>query len=119
MRDEGAWEEWLLYVLDGIETTARHSIEKIGSIAAAFMTCKHEIRDRFKFYSQDLINNLFSHPYTKIEFLVRELGVSRITASKYLDAIAETGILRKEKVGRNNYYINVALFGILSRENLP
>lgn len=118
VRDQGAWEEWILYVLDGIEATARHSIGIIGEIAAALMTDKHEIRDRFKFYSQDLINNLFSHPYTKIEFLVRDLGVSRITATKYLDAIAETGLLRKAKVGRNNYYINVALFRILAKEHI-
>lgn len=117
VRDHGAWEEWIIYVLDGIEVTARHSIAKIGEIAGALMTYKHEIRDRFKFYSQDLINNLFSHPFTKIEFLVRELGVSRITATKYLDALAETGLLRKEKVGRNNYYINVELFRILTKEH--
>jgi predicted transcriptional regulator len=81
------------------------------------MDYKHGIRDSFKFYSQDLIYNLFFHPYTKIEFIMHDLGVSRLTASKYLEAIAGTGLLRKEKVGRSNYYINTALYGILTKDH--
>ena len=53
------------------------------------------------------------HPYTKIEFIEHDLGVSRITATKYLDALDAEGFVQKRKVGRSNYYINVALNGIL------
>ena len=62
---------------------------------------------------QDLINNLFTHPYSKIEFVQRDLQVSRITATKYLDALSEGGFLRKQKMSRGNYYINIALSSIL------
>ena len=65
--------------------------------------------------SQDLINNLFTHPYTKIEFVERDLKVSRLTATKYLEALAGAGFVQKVKVGRSNYYINVALNAILTR----
>jgi Fic family protein len=82
------------------------------------MEAKHRIRDRYKFYSQDLINNLFTHPYTKIEFIERDLGVSRLTATKYLDALTNDGFLQKRKIGRSNYYINLALNAILTRETL-
>jgi len=61
----------------------------------------------------------FSHPYTKIQFIQRDLGVSRLTATKYLDALATDGVLRKEKVGRSNYYINHALVAILAGEGAP
>ena len=74
---------------------------------------KHRIRERYAFYSQDLINNLFMHPYTKIEFIERDLGVSRLTATKYLDQLGEAGFVQKQKVGRSNYYINLALNRIL------
>jgi predicted transcriptional regulator len=60
-----------------------------------------------------LINNLFTHPYTKVEFLQRELQVSRITATKYMDALAEGGFVQKQKVGRGNYYVNRALNAVL------
>ena len=73
-----------------------------------------KIRADYKFYSQDLLNNLFSHPYTKIEFVQRDLDVSRLTATKYLDALVSGGILQKRKMGRSNYYINAPLFKILS-----
>jgi Fic family protein len=57
------------------------------------------------------------HPYTKIEFVQKDLNVSRLTATKYLDALAGAELLRKVKVGRTNYYINVALNAILTRTN--
>jgi len=68
----------------------------------------------FKFYSQDLVIHLFSQPYTKIDFLGRHLGVTRLTATKYLDQLTAAGFLRKEKIGRNSYYVNIALFDLLS-----
>ncbi len=59
------------------------------------------------------INNLFTHPHTKIEFVPRDLGVTRVTATKYLDALAEGGFVRKQKIGRSNHHINVALNAVL------
>ena len=109
------WEEWVMYMLNAIETTAQQTIHTITDIRAALMDYKHRIRASFKFYSQDLINNLFTHPYTKIDFVERDLSVSRITATKYLDLLTQAGFVRKVKVGRSNYYINVALNSILTR----
>jgi len=118
VRDEEAWEEWILYILTGIEITAKQTIMMIHEIKAALMAYKHQIRRDHKFYSQDLINNLFFHPYTKIEFIENDLKVSRLTATRYLELLAEDGFLRKEKIGRSNYYINIALYSILTNEYL-
>jgi Fic family protein len=85
----------------------------VQAIKAALFDYKHRIRDGYKFYSQDLINSLFLHPYTKIDLIQRDLKVSRLTAAKYLDALVQGGFVRKQKVGRTNYYINVALNTIL------
>lgn len=113
VREHDAWEEWVLYMLEAVEVTARQTIQTVQAIKVALMNYKHRIRDQHKFYSQDLINNLFTHPYTKIDFLQRDLGVSRLTATKYLDVLAETGFLKKQKIGRSNYYVNLALNQIL------
>jgi Fic family protein len=114
VRDENAWEEWVLFMLDGVKVTSQKTIVIVQAIRDALMEYKHKIRDKHSFYSQDLINNLFFHPYTKIEFVERDLNVSRITATKYLESLAEDSLLKKQKIGRSNYYINVRLYEILT-----
>lgn len=119
VRDRDAWEEWVLYMLTAVEQTAAEGIATIQSIKALLMDYKHRIRAAHRFYSQDLINNLFSYPYTKIEFVQHDLKVSRLTATKYLEALSVAGFLHKRKVGRSNYYINRPLYAILTGEALP
>lgn len=114
VREKESWEEWVLYILTAIESTSIQTLQTVKEIKAALMDYKHRIRSGFKFYSQDLINNLFSHPYTKIEFVQNDLKISRLTATKYLDELTEAGFLNKKKVGRANYYVNHRLFEILS-----
>ena len=113
VRVEDRWEDWVLYMLEAVEQTAVQAIATIQAIKTALQDYKHRIRADYKFYSQDLINNLFTHPYTKIEFVQRDLQVSRITATKYLEALTEGGFVQKQKMGRGNYYVNIALNAIL------
>ena len=120
VREHDAWEEWVLYVLTAVERPAHETIATIQAIKVLLLDTKQRIRAQCKFYSQDLINNLFSHPYTKIEFIQHDLGVSRLTATKYLDTLVAGGFLHKRKIGRSNYYINLPLYDILrgaEREN--
>jgi Fic family protein len=115
VRETNSWEEWILYMVEGIEQTAIETIGLIRDIKELMLNFKNRLRDNYKFYSQDLLNNLFKHPYTKIEFIVNDLNVSRITAANYLNKLAEDGLIRKEKLGTGNYYINEQLFELLSR----
>jgi Fic family protein len=114
VRDTGNWEPWLLYLLTGIEQTARESIVLITEMRALMQHTKQRLRT-YKFYSQDLLNNLFRHPYTRIEFLQQELNVSRPTAASYLNKLAEDGVLVKQKQVNSNYYVNQPLFELLAR----
>jgi Fic family protein len=114
VRDEGEWEEWILFMLKGVEETANESVLLIASIKKLMMQYKQQIRSKHqKIYSQDLLNNLFKYPYTKIEFIQRDLRVSRSTAIRYLEALVKEGILIKQKIGRDNFYLNEALFALL------
>lgn len=114
VRETGNWEEWLLFMIRGIETTARETIDLILQIRELMMHYKNTLRRNYKFYSQDLLNNLFKHPYTKIEFIQRDLNVSRITAANYLNQLAGDNLLTKKKLGTGNYYINGPLFELLT-----
>ena len=102
---------WILFILDGVENTAKEGVLLIKAIHKAMQKYKHEIKAKLpKLYSQDLLNNLFKYPYTKIEFIVNDLKVSRITAANYLNKLAEDGLLKKERIGTGNYYVNEPLF---------
>lgn len=114
LRETGDWEAWLIYMLNGVIETAVNTISLITEIKTLMQNYKHRIRDELpKIYRQELLNNLFNHPYTKIEFVMNDLGVSRITATKYLDELVQHGLLHKEKIGRSNYYINSPLCSLL------
>jgi len=115
VRETDNWENWILYILDAVEQISKETIITIGEMKDLIFEYKNILRDNYKFYSQDLLNNLFKHPYTKIEFIEKDLGVSRITASKYLNQLAKDGLLKKEKLGTGNYYINEKLIEILKR----
>lgn len=115
VREDGNWEDWIIYMLEGIECTSRQTIWLVKRIKALMVDYKHRMREKLpKIYSQELLNNLFSHPYTKIEFIQNDLQVSRVTAGKYLDQLTAAGFLDKNKVGRHNYYINISLNELLS-----
>ena len=106
VRDTGEWEDWLLYMIEGVASTAQQTLTLVEAIRMQMAHLKRILKADFKFYSQDLLNNMFRHPYTRIEYVQTELGVSRPTAAKYLDELADAGVLRKHRAGRNNYYIN-------------
>lgn len=116
VRDTNNWESWILYIVTGVEQIANETIATIKKIQDLMLRYKHAIRDyyKYKFYSQDLLNNLFKHPYTKIEFLMKDLNISRVTAASYLNTLAKDGILKKAKLGSANYYINESLYRILA-----
>ncbi len=117
VRDDSDWKQWILYILDAVETTSKQTIIVIEQIRAALLYYKHQIRDKHKFYSQDLLNSLFCHPYTKVAFIQKDLNVSRLTATKYLDTLAADDLLQKNKIGRSNFYVNKALFDILTQSS--
>lgn len=118
-RDQGLWAEWCLYLVKGVAVTARSGIDLVKNLRDLMQRTKQLLRDKLpRLYSQDLLNHLFRHPYTKIEFVENELGVSRITAAKYLGQLTTAGLLEKRKIGKTNFYINRPLFTLLSGVSL-
>lgn len=115
VRDNHDWEEWLLFMLKGVEETAIETIKVVEGIKTLMQEYKFILRERLgKIYSQDLLNNLFKHPYTKIEFVMQELSVSRPTATSHLNKLIGIGIVEKLKLGRENFYVNTKLYDLLA-----
>jgi Fic family protein len=101
-------------MLECVENTAKEGVLLINAIHKAMKKCKHDIKAKLpKLYSQDLLNNLFKYPYTKIEFIERDLSVSRSTAIRYLEELVKNDFLKKEKLGRESYYVNKSLIDLL------
>ncbi len=115
--EDGSWEEWILYILKGIEITAQQTSLQIDAILELMETIKDVMRQKAeKIYSKELLEMIFMHPYCKIKFLEQGGIAKRQTASNYLQTLSEIGILRTEKIGRENYYVNDALLKILMNQ---
>jgi Fic family protein len=115
VREQGSWEAWILYFLRGVEQTSRETLGKVEKIQHLMQSIKQRMRSELpNIYSQDLLNNLFRHPYTKIEFVQRDLGKARPTATKYLELLTSAGLLRKIRSGKSYYFINDPLVEILA-----
>ena len=118
-RETHDWVDWCVYIVKGVAITAKSEIRLIRNLRELMQTTKHRLRNELpRIYSQELLNNLFRYPYTKIEFVEKDLGVSRITAAKHLDTLAKNGFVEKKKIGRTNFYINRPLFNLLTQISL-
>ena len=114
VRQTRNWEPWILFMLEAVAQTSQSTIHVITDIGKSMQQYKQTIRLQApKIYSQDLLNNLFRYPYTKIEYLMQDLQISRNTSIRYLQQLQELGLIDKKKVGRDNYYVNRALFSLL------
>jgi Fic family protein len=101
-------------MLEGVESTSRQTTRIVQDIKRLMMSQKQKIRNELpKIYSQDLLNNIFKHPYTKIDFFMDDLKISRNTAIKYLNELVNIDILSKEIMWRDNYFINKDLLKLL------
>ncbi|MBA4783821.1 MAG: Fic family protein [Rhizobiales bacterium] len=116
VRDTGAWQDWVLYMLEGVAVSAQITLTLIEGIRSLMAATKKRLREELpNLYSQDLLNNLYRHPYTRIDFVAGDLGVTRQTAAKRLDTLAEHGFVTKVQAGRANYYVNTGLVALLMR----
>ena len=114
VRNNDEWENWILFILDAVAETSKNTIQKINDISIAIQKYKITLREKTpKIYSQDLLNNLFRNPYTKIEYLMNDLKISRNTAIRYLEQLEKIDLITKKKVGRDNFYVNNSLLNIL------
>lgn len=114
VRLNNEWENWVLFMLNGIEKTAESTIKTISEIKNLITKVNDLILLKYpKIYSKELLDALFIHPYTKIDFLVEILNIHRETASKYLKNLEEIGILKEMKLNKTKYYINIELYKLL------
>ena len=102
VREDGDWEAWVLYMLEAVEKTSRTTLALVEGIRKQMADVKQRMRTHLpKLYSQDLLNNLFRHPYTRIQFVRDDLGVTRQTAADYLEQVTIQGSVRCRRANEN------------------
>jgi len=111
---DSQWDKWILYLLKGLEVTAKGTIEKLHAIKELMDKTIELVRQRApKIYSKELVETLFVHPYCKNEFVEQATGVERKAASRYLHKLSEIGVLSANRIGRENVFINKKLMRLL------
>ena len=115
-RENDNYEDWIIYVLKGIEDTSKNTIELIKKIQEEMKSYKKEFMTKLpKIYSDELLDSLFFEVYTRINYIEDRCGVTRQTAFTYLNQLVDVGLLEYEKVGRESIYKNVRLINLLRK----
>lgn len=114
---EGAWTEWVLYMLEAVQDSAESTVRKISAIR----TCQDEIAERARDATPGgrdfrLLAVLFEQPYCRISTVVDRCNVSRQTASTWLHALADAGLLHAFKLGRDLVFVNHEFLEVLTRQ---
>ncbi|MDR2880383.1 MAG: Fic family protein [Azoarcus sp.] len=109
------WQAWVLFMLNAVEQTARQAVQLVKGMRELMAETKLRMRNESNLYSQDLLNNLFRHPYTRIEFVQSDLGITRQTAARYLRQLVKTGLVQEFGQGKRLYFINVPLVQLLAQ----
>lgn len=114
VRTQDRWEDWIIYILTGIEETAEQTLKLIKKINAEVEAMRAEIKERLpKLYSKELIDLLFYEFYTKTGYIEKGLSVTRKTAAGYLAALEEEGFLASQKIGKERIYQNKRLYDLV------
>jgi Fic family protein len=113
--ENGSWEEWILYMLRGVEETALWTTNRIHAIRGLFDATLSRVRRELpKVYSKELVELIFRQPYCKIQFVVDAEIAKRQTASVYLQELERIGILISERRGREVIFKHPALVEVLT-----
>jgi Fic family protein len=114
---DGRWEDWIVFVVKGIEETAKWTTAKIGAINQLSLQTSQHFKDQLpKIHSLELVNLLFRLPYVRIGNLVSEGIAKRQTASTYLRLLTEIGILREVESGKEKLFVHTRLLELLASE---
>jgi Fic family protein len=112
-----AWEEWVMFMLKGVEETASWTVAKIAAIRKLQShTVEHVRKAAPKIYSHELINLVFGLPYCRIHNLTERSIAGRQTASVYLKGLVKIGVLQERSVGREKLFIHPKLMQLLTRD---
>lgn len=113
-----SWEDWIAYMLDAVAETARWTTAKIGAIRALEDNARAYIRaQRPKIYSRELVDVIFTQPYCRIQNLVDSDVAKRQTAARYLRELADIGVLREQRVGKEKLFLHPAYLRLLSADD--
>ncbi|WP_246462328.1 Fic family protein [Trueperella pecoris] len=116
----GEWEPWILFILGGVEATAKWTLDLVEATDEMRMNLEQEIRSLFpKLPAASLSRLLFSQPYLRIENIVEAGLAQRQTAARWLNDLAEHGFIAKERVGRTNIFVNTRLLQTLFHTSIP
>ncbi|NLT94798.1 MAG: Fic family protein [Clostridia bacterium] len=116
VQTKGNWEDWILFMLDGIEQTAEETLLLVKRINDVVEKTAEDIKVMLpKIYSRELVNLLFYEFYTKIMYIEKGLNVTRKTASNYLSLLEDKGFLVSHKVGKERIFLNKRLFEIVQQ----
>lgn len=115
---EQQWEDWLLFMLRGVEQTATWTCYKIAAIKTLMEETTAYIRDQLpKIYSYELVQLIFEQPYCRISNLVERQIAKRQTASVYLKQLVDAGVLQEIVSGKEKLFVHPRLVQLMTQDS--
>lgn len=115
--ETGEWEQWIKFILIGVEETSRWTTEKIAAIRELADNTRIYLKDALPaIYSYELANIIFELPYCRISNLIERGIAQRQTASRYLKKLVDIGVLAEVRAAKEKLFVNPKFMRLLTQE---
>lgn len=108
------WLDFIKFMMKAFYEQAKVTQKVITNIIEEKNKMKQLLKSEHRpFYSQELLEHLFTYPVTYPKFVGEKLNITYQTASKYLSDLEKTGLLVKKQSGKYMFYYNIRLLNCL------
>lgn len=109
------WPAWVDFMLEALRSATLDSFGKLKELTLKQLKFTERLYPIVGKLAPDLAQLLFEKPYCQIGHVVDWLGVSRPTASKYLESMVREELLTSLVSGKEKFFINQTMLEVLGR----
>ena len=100
--ENGAWEDWLVYFLRGVEVQAEDALARIAYIDTLFERWRQDLSGVLSPRLEDVLGLFVESPFWTVGEIGKRLGVAYTTARRAIERLEEGGIVSLVGAAKRN-----------------